>query len=203
MSNYDNFIEDFPSRCGTILEKYRKDACKNGLEVTHMFAIASASITIPFARLRDNNHPSGDKMNGHYGKAVSKFNKLCGKYFLKSRLWNVDLESWQMGEVKKENLWQDTDQWKNNAHPLSKDVKVKKVLSIVRNALAHGSIFTYPRKQNPEDQIEHIIFLSKIRNDNKPTGNYDMLMVHPDDFFDFLVKWIDFLKDLKIPSEIV
>lgn len=198
MSNYKNFIRDFPNRCGEILNEYREDAHKNGREVTHMFAIASAAITIPFARLYEKENPSQDKKKCQ--QAVSKFANLCGQNFLASSLCGKAAKSWKSGQVKKEVVELGPENWKENALSLkNKDIKVIEVLKIIRNALAHGSIFTLP---NYDDQIENIIFLSESRDDGNFAGNYNLLMVSAEGFNEFLVKWIYFLQKLEIPPEI-
>jgi hypothetical protein len=198
MSNYRNFIEDFPKRCGEILSDYKKQAYKNGREVTYMLAIASASITIPYARLTEKENPSLDKKKCE--NAVSNFDNLCGKPFLKSCLWAMPSKNWKSGLVKKEYVKLGADTWEKNALCLRNEITVKEVLSIIRNALAHGSIFTLPTEN---DKIENIIFLSVIRDkENHTTGDYDLIMVSPDDFNEFLANWIEFLKTLNIPSEV-
>lgn len=202
MSDYKNFIQDFPIRCGEILEEYRDHARKNGREVTHMFAIAAAAITIPFERLRKTSdgieHPSQDKKK--YQKADGKFANLCDQYFLESSLWKDAVKSWKIGQVKREELTQGPELWITNSASLTKGIKVKEVLEHIRNALAHGSIFTLP---NAADQIENIIFLSKDKNAGNFSENYKLLMVSAEDFNEFLVKWMHFLQhELKIPFEV-
>ena len=207
--DYKNFIQDFPIRCGEILEKYREQDRKNGREVTHMFAIAAAAIPIPFARLSENEHPSPDKKK--YEQAVGKFTNLCDQYFLGSCLWEDkdEARSWKSGQVSKEDVKEGPEYWRiRDCSSLTGDIKVKEILKIIRNALAHGSIFTRPNKET--DQIEKIILLSKILVERKINGNvkrifngnYDTLTVSPEDFFEFLVNWVSFLRDeLKIPPE--
>ena len=197
MSNYRNFIQDFPIRCEKILKDYKDCACMKGREVTHMFAIASAAITIPFARLREKEHPSRDKKNCQ--QAASKFANLCDKYFLSSSLWGTSTKSWKSGLLKKDDIERDKEYWITNALSLRDDIKVLEVLSIIRNALAHGSIYTL---HNNDDQIENIILLSKEKIGEKFTGDFNLLMVSVEDFNELLVKWIDFLKNIEIPPEV-
>lgn len=205
MSNYKNFIQDFPVRCGEILEEYKEQAKKSDREVTHMFAIAAVALTIPFERLRKPperiKNPSGDKQK--YKEADGKFGNLCKQPFLQSNLWKDEVKSWKVGEVLAEDVKQEPENWAQCSQSLPVNAKVVEVLEHIRNALAHGNIFTLPNLSPPSDEIENIIFLSRIMNGREFTGKYNLLTVSPGDFNEFLVKWIYFLKnELKLPSEV-
>ena len=99
MSDYKNFIQDFPNRCGQILGEYNMQTIKSGREVTHILAIASAALLIPFERLRKptgcQKHPSGDKER--YPRASSKLSHLIDQKFLSSELWKGEVSSWKTG----------------------------------------------------------------------------------------------------------
>ena len=198
MSNYKNFIRDFPVRCGEILAEYQEEAEINGREVTFMLSIAAAALPIPFERLQKSpdgiEHPSGDKEN--YPRAKSTFDNLCGQKFLGSKLWDKDPECWQSGEVEGEIVKNDPPEtWAEDVNPASSCLRVKSVLKHLRNALAHGNIFTLPDSM---DEIRKIIFLNRIMCGRKFTGKYSILTVSPADFNDFLINWVNFLKDLKL-----
>ena len=197
---YKNFIEDFPKRCGKILDTYRDQDRKNGQEVTHMLAIASVAVTIPFERLRKPpdgiKHPAHDRER--YDRANGEFANLCDQSFLTSCLWVDTKNSWKTGLVKKEAIRLDPGSWISDSDHLTETVKVKEVLERIRNALAHGSIFTLP---NEKDEIKNIIFLSKDKAGGNFYGNFKMIVVLTEDFYKFLVKWISFLSDLNIPLE--
>ena len=193
MSNYKNFIQDFPVRCGEILKRYKEPERKRGREVTFMLTITATAILIPFERLKkhkDIKHPSGDKER--YVKATGKFNEICGKKFLQSVLWKDEVKSWKIGEVEEAKVKEAPEEWAQSSLSLSENIKVGEIVNILRNAFAHGSIFTLP---NAKDQIENTIFLSRIMNGCKFSGKYRFLTVLPEDFYEFLVKWIQFLQN--------
>jgi hypothetical protein len=83
---------------------------------------------------------------------------------------------------------------------LPSDKNVRDVVDVLRNALAHGSIFSYG------DPIERLLFLSAnyTPHDGKMEwdGTFSMLSVSPRDFRDFLEKWVEFLSKLPIPSDL-
>jgi hypothetical protein len=220
MSVYKNFIQDFPDRCDKILKEYRSHAEKSGLEATLMLAIASVAIPIPFERLRKPpggiKHPSGDKEK--HSKASGKLAEICGKKFIQSALWEKAVSSWEIGEVDaREAKKKDPELWDASYNSLSGDFKVIEILEHIRNALAHGNIFTSP---NGKKQIKRIIFLNRImsaksltdnylkacllkffrRSRPKFTGKYKVLKVSPNDFNDFLINWIQFLSELKLDA---
>ena len=74
---------------------------------------------------------------------------------------------------------------------MSKDKLARSVLAHLRNALAHGNIFTHG------DPIDLLIFLSRP-SEESPT--YAMLAVTPLDFRTFLRNWFSFVKSLQIPE---
>lgn len=201
MSNYTNFIQDFPVRCGKILGKYKDTAEKSGLEVTLLISIAAAALPIPFERLRKPvggiKHPSNDK--NKYIRAVGKFGNLCDKNFLGSDLWGNDPGSWCWGQVAAELVSKEPESWTSASIALPNNLKNIDVLDHLRNALAHGNIFTLP---DSSDKIQEIIFLNRRMENKIFLKEYYFLRVSPIDFNEFLINWIAFLQELKLPNEI-
>jgi len=120
MSNYKNFIQDFPVRCGEILEDYKSQARKNGREVTHMLAIAAAALPIPFERLRKPaagiKHPSRDKEK--YDSAAGKFANISDKFFLNSELWQDGVRSWEVGKIMADEVERGPEGWSMDSEAL-------------------------------------------------------------------------------------
>ncbi len=225
MSSYANFIRDFPNRCLDILKNYEKDAYIRDREVTLMLAIATAGFVVPFERLRPSSenldHPSGDREK--FKDAADKFKEILNFPFIRSKLWNGDVRSWKF-DKELDDVQREPDFWPelNSPKSLSTEKRVSSVLKHLRNALAHGNIYT---KGNP---IQLIIFLSRcceyVDNQCKhsmlcsncgskisceyvdkkcePTNKYDMLGVSPQDFSKFLMNWLNFLASLPIPTTI-
>ena len=69
------------------------------------------------------------------------------------------------------------------------------MINLIRNALAHGNIYTY---NNP---IEKLIFIKVITSDNS-VKKFQYIRISPKDFRLFLEKWFDYLDNLKIPQDI-
>src|SRR5574341_2193446 len=200
MSSYSNFIKDFPERCLDILNTYEKETRYRDREVTFMLAIATAGFVIPFERLKPPSgslaHPSGDILK--FKEASDKFEKILNTRFVRSVLWNREVGSWIFAK-KLKDIQSEPDHWEelNNPKRLSADKQVKSVLNHLRNALAHGNIFT------KGDPIKLIVFLSRcceyVNGQCIPIDEYDMLAVSPEDFRKFLIDWFNYLASLPIP----
>ena len=197
MTQYLNFVTDFPTRCNEILSTYTEDATRKGREVTLMLAIASAGINVPYERLAKSNHPSRNREN--LTTARELLDDLSEQYFLSSELCQNDQgendqHSWKYGGPLR-TVEGEPRTWPELGEPdaMQQDETVGTVLRHVRNALAHGNIFTY-ESTTTAGEIQSIIFLSKPKM-NAPQFNY--LIVSPTDFHKFLRSWFRFLKHLE------
>lgn len=199
MSSYDNFVSDFPGRCAELL-RFERTARLIKREVTLMLCVAMPSIVVPLERLagpRPNNesqgHPSRDWER--FDQAKSGLDRLFEQAFRGSSLWpHPGSSSWFFGELSE--VLNGPDSWVEltEPKPLGPDKKTKTVLMHIRNALAHGNIFT---RGNPE--IEQIILLSKPVDADR----FRFLAVAPADFREFLRHWLHFLRELELPDDLV
>jgi hypothetical protein len=61
MSEYKDFVRDFPLRCHDLLKKFEPGAKLRDREVMLLLAVASAGLVVPYEGLRpERPHPSGD-----------------------------------------------------------------------------------------------------------------------------------------------
>lgn len=195
MTAYKNFIDDFPRRCREILKLAGKPPCARGREVTLSLMVASAGFVVPYERLKPDGrtvHPSGD--NKKFSAAADQLNKLLEGPFLSSDVWKVPVSTWHYGKLQ--SIAGDPDSWEDlhNRKHVSQDTPVKHVLRVIRNALAHGNIFTF------KSPIEAIIFIQTNCNNEGKVRDYTFVFVAPADFHFFLEKWFDFLEQLNIPQ---
>jgi hypothetical protein len=84
-------------------------------------------------------------------------------------------------------------------------VTVDAVLRILRNALAHGSLFTRGAGPGRPDDIRAIVFVSVRweKNDKgryAPTDTFDVLSCPPEDLRRLIFRWVDFLESLPLPA---
>jgi len=191
MTAYKNFVQDFPNRCLDILKMAKSQAKMKDREVTLSLVIASAGFVIPFERLRppgELEHPSGDREK--YKKNSENLSKLMGTKFVGSALHPSSRTNWLAGKLKK--IEGAPDSWPELTEKklMSNEKTVGNVLKSIRNALAHGNIYT---KGNP---IESIIFVGVNTNKQKTiiTG-YTYISIKPTEFVDFLTKWFTYIND--------
>jgi hypothetical protein len=158
--------------------------------------VASVGLIVRYERLKPDggfvNHLSGD--NKTFVHAAAKLESLLNDPFMSSCLWNEASSTWRGGKLV--SVTGDPDSWDGlrKRRPISKDKKVGTVLKVIRDALAHGNIFTL---NNP---IETIIFIKANMKTDKILS-YSFLSVAPQEFREFLENWFDFLNDLHISHE--
>lgn len=112
-----------------------------------------------------------------------------------SRLCTEANLTWRVGKLL--SVTGDPDSWEGlqKSRPISKKKTVGGILSVIRNALAHGNIWTL------RDPIEAIIFVKRVSTDDKVVRHFDFLSVSPHEFQHFLEGWFDFLISLRISQE--
>lgn len=177
-----------------MLSRYYRNAETNDLEVTLLLAIAGSGLLIPYARLTEFNHPSKD--SNRFELARDFIDTVLQSKFVGSPLHpESDPGSWKIGSLI--DITESPDFWNwTKIKPISKNKTVNPLLKILRNALAHGNIFTMG-----SPNIESIIFLSKL-NAEDPAAGYACLVVSPTEFEDFISRWLGLLAEAKIPGEV-
>jgi hypothetical protein len=202
MSSYKNFVSDFPARCAALLRDLERTARLRNREVTLMLCVAMPSIVVPLERLAAPRSTSKGEHPGHpsrdwerFEQAKSSLDNLFEQAFRGSPLWpNTASSSWFFDELSDVSSGPDSWAELGAPKPLGPDKKAKTVLMHIRNALAHGNIFT---RGNPE--IEQIILLSRPEGADR----FRFLAVAPADFQGFLKNWLEFLRELELPEDVV
>jgi hypothetical protein len=163
MTAYKDFIEDFPCRCRDILNIAKRPALSRGREVTLTLMVASARLVVPYERFKSDtnwgDHPSGDRKT--FADAAGKLESLLRQPFRSSCLWTETNSTWRVGKLL--SVTGDPDSWGDlrKRQPVSKDKTVGGIISVIRNALTHGNIWTL------RDPIEEIIFVKRVLNNDK------------------------------------
>lgn len=167
--------------------------------MTLALMVASAGLVVPYERLKGDGrwgaHPSGDRKT--FADAAGKLDLLLRQPFRSSCLWTETNSTWYSGKL--DSVTGDPDSWKGlqNTRPISKDKTVRTVLNVIRDALAHGNIWTL---RNP---IEEIIFVKSVTDADTVPPKFSFVSVAPDEFRHLLEKWFDFLINLHVPQTMV
>ncbi|CAM4393949.1 hypothetical protein [Deinococcus marmoris] len=203
MGQYTSFIKDFPARCRELLETYPEERLRRGLpdrSVTTMLCVASAVLTIPRERLQQNklrngtdvSHPERQK----FEQASAVFDADQNALLTQSRYWSV----LQAGV-----------QFKVQARPTEfnvaaygsfpEDYQTWEFFRVLRNALAHGNIYTGfdPKRitnltfgSNPTDK--------RAKAQGLELSDYELITLEVDALSAFLHVWLDFLTELPLPE---
>ena len=197
MSNYKNFVFDYPARCHELLKRMNDDNMAQDREVTLLIALASAGLILPLERLapddsseRTKFHPSGDPER--YPKWRDDLSDMLAKPFCNSPLSNGPDNFWRTGKVSAADLKDRPDSWPGflTAKPISKDKLARSVIKILRNSLAHGNIWTTNSRI-----IENIVFAREISCGK----HYEYIVGSPVSLRSLLIGWFHFLKEKQIP----
>ncbi|QSV68799.1 MAG: hypothetical protein HEQ12_19135 [Aphanizomenon flos-aquae DEX188] len=181
MSSYSFFIKNFPYRCNHLLNTYYHLAKTTDTELTLMISIASSGFIIPYERLHSKGY---DKIPKNTKKQIESFLKrdfidffICDK---------ETTSSWHIGEdiiYKGGDFVKNLQPVLNDLKLVSEQHKVDYILRILRNAMAHGSIFT-----SGAAYIDKIYFFDERKK--------AVIEVSPDDFHLFLQNWFQYLSEL-------
>jgi hypothetical protein len=190
MTAYRDFIHDYPSRCRRLLDEHFKNAQRNDLEVTLLLSVASSGLIVPYARLSEDAHPARDA--DRFAEAKTNLDELLDDDFLDSKLWDTtDPKSWRFGELR--DLSGDPDAWHlDELKPVSGRKKARSIVKVLRNALAHGNVFTRGRPH-----IDRLVFLSRRCQDN-PERGYNCVVVSPADLKRFVLNWLETLGGVEV-----
>jgi hypothetical protein len=185
MSSYALFIKNFPDRCNHLLTTYYHSAKTTDTELTLMIAIASSGFIIPYERLHSKCY---DEISKNTKKQIEGFLKrdfidffLCDKETTSS--WHIGENIIYKRDDKCRDFVRSLQPVLNNLKLVSEQHKVGYILRILRNAMAHGSIFT-----SGGAYIDKIYFFDERKK--------AVIEVSPDDFYMFLQKWFRYLSKL-------
>jgi hypothetical protein len=209
--DYENYFSDFGLRCFDLLKPAKSLIKNKKRDVTVRLCVMSAALTIPHEVLvgiddlqhqkTSSRHPSGTTLV--YPKAASHYHeKLTNENFMESLGAGG---SWHMGAqpLKWAENWPELKNTAPPHSPMQNTIKVQDVLTILRNALAHGNIGMYAENKI----IKTMIFLSVVKFGDLPKSGegltkgtlvkFNYLHTGVGDFALFMEKWKQFLLHLR------
>ena len=178
MSAFENFM-DIGTRSFELLTELEQDAEAIEVEVTFLISIAMSSFVMTMERLKETNPSSDYKSLPHIKqKTDTAFAQLVNES-------SLFCDEWKYMEIK--TIKGEPDDWFSKNGDCISSKKTKKMVDILRNALAHGSIWT------EGTEIDTLIFVSR-KDNNKPKGPFEVLYCTPNNFKSFIKNWIKLLK---------
>lgn len=202
MSNYKDFVQDFPRRCRDVLDAFSKPAKERDRDVTFLLMVAIAGFVMPYERLREGNSVQQPQLDRkRFSKEAAELRHLLDQTVAASGLFSDRGRSWCFGSLA--SAVGMPDEWPelNEPEALSPDTKVRDVLKCLRNGLAHCNVFSRSRNAN---KIQELIFVSGGRRQNSK-GDIPLrfLVVSPQDLRKFLLNWFNFVAKLSLPQDLV
>jgi len=202
MSCYTDIYNDYPLRCAELWERFNSSAKEQDLDVTLMLACAAGGFATPFELLKiqpgqaknNHNHPAFFNFNEKkYQKCLNEMNKALDDPAFSSLLFrNVKIENCFYGKcIEIEEIRNKVEYKESNI--ISKNIKSRNIVRILRNSIAHNNIYAFSR--NTSNQISELTFFSEIRSSesNKSSG-YQIFSMPIEEFSSFLTSWFDLLK---------
>lgn len=186
MSAYKDFVFDLPERSLFLLRKLEPSGKTLGFEATLLIMVASTGFIVPMERL-DPTHPAGD--SERFKATSSALQKVMASPFIGSPFFANDHAPWQHGQV--DTFGDGPDSW-SGASVLPNQKPVSYVLAIIRNALAHGNLFTRG------DPIRDLVLFSEKRDGERCLG-YKYLVVPVPEFRRFLISWFTYVRTAGVP----
>lgn len=184
MSEYENYIRDFPCRILKLYKKYLSSVKHDRLEITFLLSLTASGIAVPLDRLRpeDRQYPDPFEDRNTFKEAAKKFDTLYKKNFKNSELWDPIFEKWKYGKCRSGNI--DPDSWDK----INSVFTIEDVITHLRDSLAHGIIRT-----RGDGEIEDIQLFT-----GKKKEGLSVLLVTPQSLEKFLCKWIGWLQTLDV-----
>jgi hypothetical protein len=192
MSSYSDFLaQDFGLRCHELMKRFFPSSQEAEREVTFLLAIAAAGLIIPHERLSQrSDQPPLDRKR--FALASDALDKLLAK-----RLIDVVQHQWKGGLLAKAEG--SPDGWDELLEPanLEEQTSLSQVVTWLRNALAHGNIFTRPSAPH---SIKEIVFVCGFPATHRKGKDQPLrfVLVSPDDLREFLELWFESLASLSI-----
>jgi hypothetical protein len=196
------FVVEYPLRCLELLQALEPTARKRKLLASFSLLAASGIFTIPYSRLKEHSHPLGEppRCRSLYD-ALRIINK---QKFLGAEFWRETQPGpWRFSRiVSRPNS---TINWRDERglHPMRADAqnmigtcKVREVLWVIRNALAHGNIVYLDESGNESwgAEVRYLAFLTRHEELRAPPPkSYDLVTATEESFLDFVKSWANWL----------
>ncbi|WP_216327749.1 hypothetical protein [Deinococcus aestuarii] len=197
---YDNFIQDFPSRCERLWQGWKRDHPGHGLDdlsVTAMLCIAMPGLLIPMERLQENQRYGSHRDRSLFQQATERVDNLTHRPLstLPSPWADIIHQArWAIRERPSERSVVATGSFPDN-------YQLWEFLRVIRNGLAHGNIDT-----GGETVIRHLSFATSTLAARKLPGlqnGYEIVTLPVSAFRGLLDAWFQLIHTLPLPSGMI
>jgi hypothetical protein len=168
VSNYTEFEKDFPRRCMWLLDDQRANAESENLEVTFLLTFATGMICMIADRIALNAADLKQVRNHSTGKSRVKDrweeHAETLRESLRTRAEVLNQLEYSAPAIRREG--ERPDQW--TWQPMNPDTSLRYTFSLVRNALAHGNIWTEPDR---DGKIVRLVLAAKFEQTKDATND--------------------------------
>lgn len=189
MTAYRDWFSDFPNRTLDVLQDLKQ--VKNGnlwrkRSVTILLMTACSGFVIPFERLDRNRADDLGQDIPNEAKGIRA--KLKFEHPFIESIFVTSVEHWLEGHVP--SIEGAVDSWLDvkQTRPLAEKWLTKDILCRLRNALAHGTVWTSPA--NLDQEIRKLVFVER-HDPGKPGSGFDFIILPIHEFEHFLKIWLE------------
>jgi hypothetical protein len=196
MSNYRDFVQDFPRRCRDVLKSFAAESEKQDRDVTLLLMAATAGFVMPYERLGEGDaikQPTLDRPK--FVEAMERLKGELAKTLDESVLFKD--ANWRGGRLR--SAVGTPDDWPECQMPqaLAPDTPVSEAVRYLRHSLAHGNVFSRGARPN---QIDELVFVcgGTLKKNHKEIP-LKFLVLSPKQLRQFLDRWFELVESLHVP----
>jgi|Laugresubdmm15sn_1035100.scaffolds.fasta_scaffold05533_2 hypothetical protein len=211
----ERFSTEIPQRMRSLLDALEPIARQQDLLTSFTLMAAMPILIIPLERIAKNRAGPRNEINDikkarnfSFAWAEMKYKKFT-KEFLSSR---EERSRWRYLIIPKIQIDNPTS-WKDSLgrHPIQPGAineieaqDVENILTVMRNALAHGSIVFLDEngEEKPNRRVTFIAFVSRVQVQERQSVDFRVLIVDEESFLTFLKRWTEWISKFEMPSSL-
>lgn len=211
----ERFSTEIPQRMRSLLDALEPIARQKDLLTSFTLMAAMPILIIPLERIAKNRVGPRNEINDvkkarNFSSAWTEVkSKKFTHEFLPSR---EERPRWRYLIIPKIQIDNPTS-WKDSLgrHPIQPGAineidaqDVENILTVMRNALAHGSIVFLDEngEEKPNRRVTFIAFVSRVQVQERPSVDFRVLIVDEESFLTFLKRWTEWISKFEMPSSL-
>ena len=212
----ERFSTEIPQRMRSLLDALEPIARQQDLLTSFTLMAAMPILIIPLERIAKNRVGPRNEINDvkkarNFSSAWTEVkSKKFTNEFLPSR---EERPRWRYLIIPKTQIDNPTS-WRDSLgrHPIQPGAineietqDVENILTVMRNALAHGSIVFLDEKgeEKPKRKVTFIAFVSRVQGQERSSvDSFRVLIVDEESFLTFLKRWTEWISKFEMPSSL-